>query len=315
MKPSLKLAGRAVLPAIAVSLIGFAVVTAQHDDAGAQQSPIVDPAQAGQGMGAVVAAVGIVEPSSETISVATELPGVVREVFVRPGQTVATGAPLFRLDARALDANIAATRASVQIAEVEARDATARAALFEDIGDNRAISTDERDRARYAADRANANLRLARAQVQQLEVDRARLTVRAPIAGEVLAVNVRVGEFAQAGPAADPLIAIGDTSPLHVRVQIDEEDISRVAAGAAAQASLRGAGDRRAELTFVRFEPLVEPKRNLSGGAERVDTRVVEAIYSLNPEALPAFVGQQMDVFVAARAFGPPAPTSQGTTP
>jgi hypothetical protein len=46
------------------------------------------------------------------------------------------------------------------------------------------------------------------------------------------------------------------------------------------------------------------PKQNLNGGAERVDTRVVEAIYAMERGTLPAFVGQQMDVYVQAAPFG-----------
>jgi len=304
MNPSLKLAGRAALPVAAIALIGFAITVAQRDDAGADQLPVVEPAQASQDMGSFVAAVGVVEPASEVIAVAAELPGVVRAVLVSPGDQVEAGAPLFRLDSRSLDAEIAAARAEVAVAEVEVRDAGARLALFTEAGDTPAISTDERDRARFAAQRAQAGLQLARAQLNRLETDRARLTVRAPIAGEILAVNIRVGEFAIAGPSSEPLIAMGDTSPLHVRVQIDEEDALRVEAGARAEGSLRGSGAARATLTFVRFEPLAIPKQNLNGGAERVDTRVVEAIYAMQRDALPAFVGQQIDVFVEARPFG-----------
>jgi HlyD family secretion protein len=310
MKPSLKLAGRAALPIAAVALIGFAVTVAQRDDAGANQLPLVEPAQASQDLGAVVAAVGVVEPASEVIAVATEVSGVVRAVLVRPGDQVEAGAPLFRLDSRSLDAEIAAARAQIAVAEVEARDANARLALFTQAGETPAISIDERDRARFAAQRAQASLTLVRAQASRLETERARLVVRAPIGGQILAVNVRVGEFAAAGPSADPLIALGDTSPLHVRVQIDEEDAIRVQAGARAEGSMRGSGAARAPLTFVRFEPQAIPKQNLNGGAERVDTRVIEAIYAMEPGALPVFVGQQMDVFVEARAF-----TEEGAAP
>ncbi len=304
MKPSLKLAGRAVLPVAAIALIGFAVTVAQREDAGANQLPVVEPAQASEDFDAFVAAVGVVEPASEVIAVATDISGVVREVLVSPGDEVEAGAPLFRLDSRSLDAEIAAARAQVAVADVEVRDAGARLALFTEAGDTPAISTDERDRARFAAQRAQAGLQLARAQLNRLETDRARLTVRAPISGEILAVNIRVGEYAVAGPAADPLIALGDTSPLHVRVQIDEEDAIRVQAGARAEGSMRGSGAARAPLSFVRFEPQAIPKQNLNGGAERVDTRVIEAIYAMERDALPAFVGQQMDVFVEARPFG-----------
>jgi HlyD family secretion protein len=114
-------------------------------------------------------------------------------------------------------------------------------------------------------------------------------------------VNIRAGEYAQAGPLASPLIVLGDGSVLHVRVEIDQTDAHRVRPDAPAVGNLRGDGGRQAPLRFVRFEPLVQPKRALTGdGTERVDTRVLEVIYALDPGALGAFVGQQMDVFVEA---------------
>jgi hypothetical protein len=61
----------------------------------------------------------------------------------------------------------------------------------------------------------------------------------------------------------------------------------------------------------VRFEPYVVPKRSLTGDStERVDTRVLQIIYALDPAALPVFVGQLMDVFIeAAPSAGQGAPS------
>jgi HlyD family secretion protein len=108
---------------------------------------------------------------------------------------------------------------------------------------------------------------------------------------------------------------MGTVDPLHVRVQIDEEDAARISAGAPAEATLRGDAATRIPLTFVRFEPQAIPKTNLNGGGERIDTRVVEAIYAFNRGELSAFVGQQMDVFVTARPIArkPEAPTNAVT--
>lgn len=301
MKPSLRLAGRLALPAAALGLILFAGSVAYRPDADADSLvPAGTPATPSGKAGSVVAALGLVEPSSEVIAVASDLPGVVREVLVKPGAQVARGAPLFRLDSRAVEAQLATARASQRVAEVDAADAAARAKLYASITDARAVSADERDRARFAADRARAAAALRAAEVRQLETDLARLTVHAPLAGEVLRVNVRSGEYAPAGPTSEPLMALGDVTPLHVRVQIDEEDASRIRYGAPAEGALRGDGARRVALQFVRFEPQAIPKRNLNGGAERIDTRVVEAIYALDPKALRIAVGQQMDVFVEA---------------
>jgi hypothetical protein len=53
-------------------------------------------------------------------------------------------------------------------------------------------------------------------------------------------------------------------------------------------------------LRFVRVEPYVIPKRNLTGDStERVDTRVLQVIFSLDPGAR-VYAGQQLDVFVDA---------------
>jgi hypothetical protein len=54
-------------------------------------------------------------------------------------------------------------------------------------------------------------------------------------------------------------------------------------------------------MRFVRFEPYVVPKKSLTGDStERVDTRVLQVIYSFDRGSLPIYVGQQMDVFIDA---------------
>ena len=69
---------------------------------------------------------------------------------------------------------------------------------------------------------------------------------------------------------------------------------------------LRGNPEISVPLTFVRFEPYVLAKRSLTGDTtERVDTRVLQAIYEFAPSAFPAFVGQQVDVLIAARSRAP----------
>jgi hypothetical protein len=61
-------------------------------------------------------------------------------------------------------------------------------------------------------------------------------------------------------------------------------------------------GDRT---SYIRVEPYVVPKRSLTGDStERVDTRVLQVIYSFYKGALPIYVGQQMDVFIEAPPLG-----------
>ncbi|MFO0313159.1 MAG: secretion protein HlyD, partial [Planctomycetota bacterium] len=95
----------------------------------------------------------------------------------------------------------------------------------------------------------------------------------------------------------------GAVDALPVRVDVDEHDAFRVRPGARAVASLRGAPARRVDLRFVHIEPFGVPKKSLTGSSfERVDTRVLQVVYAFDPKALPAYVGQQLDVFIEAEA-------------
>ena len=58
-----------------------------------------------------------------------------------------------------------------------------------------------------------------------------------------------------------PLLILGNVSPLHVRVDVNENDAWRVRDGAPAFGTLRGNRDIGTPLTFVRFEPYVVPKK------------------------------------------------------
>jgi multidrug efflux pump subunit AcrA (membrane-fusion protein) len=130
---------------------------------------------------------------------------------------------------------------------------------------------------------AGAEVAAADAQVKATQTNIERLTVTAPVDGEVLQVKVRPGEYAQAGPLATPLMLLGDVSKVHVRVDIDENDAWRVAADASAVATVRGNRDLKTNLKFVRIEPYVVPKKSLTGeSTERVDTRVLQVLYSFD---------------------------------
>lgn len=159
----------------------------------------------------------------------------------------------------------------------------------------------------YDRDVSRAAVLKAEADLAKMEVDVDRLTVRSLVAGEVLQVNVRPGEFVGA-PPGQPLVVVGNVDRLHVRVDIDEFEIDRFDPTFAARAVPRGSAGTEYTLAFVRVEPFVVPKKSLTGdNSERVDTRVLQVIYDCSPrrDGLPdrgkhLFVGQQVDVFIAA---------------
>ena len=258
-----------------------------------------------------VAGSGVVEPSSETIQLGSALSGLITGLYVQPGDRVTEGEVLFTVDARAAraqlrEAEAAIAEARAAIAEARSTQATAASQLelYRKVEDPAAVSRAEVIRAEGEAAAANERLRLQAAQARagSAQTQMAQLTVRAPIAGQILAVNIRKGEYVSTmGASAQPFIEMGQTDPLHVRIDIDEEQAPRLALGEPATVSPRGAADRQVRASFVRAEPLVVPKRSLTNSAaERVDVRVLQVIYEL-PETDGLFrVGQQVDAYIAA---------------
>ncbi len=209
-----------------------------------------------------VAGAGVVEPSSETIDIGTALSGLVTDLRVQPGDYVEKGQPLFSVDDRSARAQLNETQAGVgearaaiteaRAAITEARNAQTIAerqlALYRNVTDSAAVSRAEviraegeangaRERRQVAEARlsaAQARLRSAQASTSSTRTELGRLIVRAPIAGEILAVNIRPGEFVQAsgpGSTGATYIQMGQTRPMHIRIDIDENEIARVALG------------------------------------------------------------------------------------
>jgi HlyD family secretion protein len=262
-----------------------------------------------------VAAVGLVETSTENIAIGSHLPGVVEKVFVTVGDSVRVGAPLFKIDDRNLHAQLdqaeaaeQAANARVTVAAAALEDMRLQLTFVEDLPDPRAISAQEVTRRRSAVQTAKAKLSeaeaevtTARAQIAMVKTELQRSVVTSPIAGEVLQVKIRAGEFAVAGATSTPMILLGRAKPLYLRVDVDEHEAWRVRPEASATAAVRGNADLTTSLKFVRFEPFVLPKKSLTGDStERVDTRVLQVIYRVESDDLRLFVGQQMDVFIDA---------------
>lgn len=307
---------RTILPLLAVGALSFGLISVVQSQPRRETNAPPSPPPVSP-YGHAVAAEGLVEASSENISVGTSLSEVVTEVPVVVGQQVKCGEPLFKLDDRQLQAELGARRADLQVAETQVKvdaalleDAKQQLAFAETLTDRRAISSEEFAKRRYAAEAAQARLAAAKAQVaaaaaqvQSVATQIERSTVRAPIDGEVLQVKIHVGEYAPAGVTATPLVLLGRLKPLNIRVDVDEHEAWRVKPEAKAFATVRGNANLKTPVSFVRFEPFVLPKKSLTGDStERVDTRVLQVIYRVDDAALPLFVGQQMDVFIEAPA-------------
>ncbi len=262
-----------------------------------------------------VAATGLLEALSENVSVGVPVPGLVTRVFAEVSAKVKKGDPLFAMDDRELQAMTGVQKAAVDVARANLEVARAQLTKAQDmldrlkgVTDQRAISQDDlRNRAndvlvaKAETTASEAALASAQASQKQTEMLLDRLTVRAPRDGTVIQVNSREGEYASPGAKNAPMV-LGDLEQLQVRADVDEQNAPRVRPGSSAKAYIKGDTVNAIPLTFVRIEPFVIPKQSLTGSStERVDTRVLQVIFSLQrPADKPLYVGQQVDVFIDA---------------
>jgi HlyD family secretion protein len=262
-----------------------------------------------------VAATGILESLSENVAIGVPLPGLITEVMVKVNDKVKKDQVVLKLDDRDLRAEELSLKAQQKISEAqitvsEAQLAKLRSQLerLTSVTDARAISRDDLENRKQDVAVAQAQVAAAKAQLaaaetslQRISLLIERLTVKAPRDGTIIQINSRAGEYAATSPKT-PAMILGDIDRLQVRADIDEQNAIRIREGQKAYGYLKGDPSVTFPLEFIRIEPYVIPKTSLTGSStERVDTRVLQVIYSLTrPSDPPLYVGQQVDVFIEA---------------
>jgi HlyD family secretion protein len=255
-------------------------------------------------------------------------------------QAEAAAATLRELKAEPRRETLAVSLAQVENAEAtlkSARDQLAKQQHSYDM-DTRSISTDALDNGRNAERIAATNLEVVRKQyeltksgawiydIQNEERTYAALwksylssaallakyTIRAPADGVVLAVHTGVGSYVSSQGAYDsytqgfqPLVVMGlPQDHLQVRAYIDEILVHQLPQGPNMKAEMfiRGTTEH-VPLTFVRIQPFISPKIELSDQRqERVDLRVLPVIFRFEkPRGMNLYPGQLVDVYVGAK--------------
>lgn len=264
-----------------------------------------------------IAGAGIIETSSQNRAIGTPFDEIVTKVYVIEGDYVKVGDLLFELDLRNLNAQAAAAQANLNAAVVSLEDKRKQYSFYQRLKDTRAVSEQVYQQSYYAFLEAEENVKIAQANLEVINTNIERSIIRAPIEGEILQVNIHPGELAPINPffsnqstaqsiAQGSLILMGAVQPMQVRIDIDEDDAWRYKKGSDATAMVRGNSTISFPLKFVRIEPYIIPKSSFTGvTAERVDTRVLQVLYSFERGDLPVYAGQVLDVFIEAEPIEP----------
>ena len=146
---------------------------------------------------------------------------------------------------------------------------------------------------------AQANLEAANASVDEIRAQIEKTIIRSPLDGIVLKVFRRTGETVSNLPPT-PIVTVGDTSRLRVRADVDEANVAQVAIGQTVSVTADAFRGKRFRGTVARIAAQLGRKNFRSDRPEeRLDTKVLEVLIDLDPDArLP--IGLPVDVIFDA---------------
>ncbi len=204
------------------------------DADGGGQAPVVSVISPGRAMieGAINA--------TGTLAARREMPvgsvgegGQIVSVLVEPGQWVGQGQVLAVVDARVQVQQQVSSSAQIQVSQADARLAQANLDRALKLVERGFISKADVDRLTATRDAANARVRVAGAQLGELQARTARLNIVAPAAGLVLERKVEPGQVVGAGSGV--LFRIAKGGEMELKAQLGEADLATLATGAAVQ--------------------------------------------------------------------------------
>jgi membrane fusion protein (multidrug efflux system) len=181
--------------------------------------------------------------ATQSITLAAEVGGTVKEVKFESGSMVKQGDVLLMLDATTEEADLAAAEASVRVADANIRVVEAQVSLAEtnvrrwtQAVDAKAGPQAELDTAvanlatsRADVDRVKAELESAKARVEQVRSQLAKKTLRAPFNSRVGMRNVHPGQYLAEGATMVGLQEVSDS--IFVDFPIPQDQLFRVNVG------------------------------------------------------------------------------------
>ncbi|NWK94915.1 efflux RND transporter periplasmic adaptor subunit [Sphingobium lactosutens] len=183
--------------------------------------------------------------------------GMVTRVLVQPGDWVRAGQVLATVErsvqaeqVRSLDAQLEVQRANAKLAQAQLD----RAKALVGRGFISAADIDQRTATR---DQAEAQVRVAAAQLAEQQARTGRLDIRAPAAGLVLTRTVEPGQIVQAGGGV--LFRMAKDGEMEMQAQVSEADLATLRAGNSATVTPIGGKQGFAGRVW-QVSPVIDPQ-------------------------------------------------------
>src|SRR3984885_7742809 len=183
--------------------------------------------------------------------------GRIKEIYVEAGDHVKQGQLMAKLDTSVLVPQVNRLAASVEEAKADAALSAAQYKRGLGVQSAGALSAEEIEHRRATSLTDQAKVKVAEAQLAEMQARLERTEVRAPADGEVLTRTAEVGQIASAGGPA--LFRLERNGEIEMRGQIAEQDMARLRVGQIAQVYLTNVAkpfDGRVRLLGAVIDPM-----------------------------------------------------------
>jgi RND family efflux transporter MFP subunit len=176
---------------------------------------------------------------AETVTVAPEVSGNVKQLRVADNQPVNKGDILFLIDPRAYEIAVAQAKAVLDGQEHSTRLARLKSQRRSQLTEL-SISNEEKEQFDVSAKVAVSAVEQARAQLDMAQLNLERTVVRSPVNGYVTNLRLREGDFVAAGQAS---LAIVDRDSFWLAGYFEETQLAAIKPGDVARYALMGYPD------------------------------------------------------------------------
>lgn len=158
----------------------------------------------------------------QEVPVRSKVSGTVMEKYITGGQQVTEGQPLYRLDTRNYNSQLANAQAQAAQASANYENAATDLARYDQLIAAGAISQKVYDNQKAAVDAYKGAVDAAEAQVAIASTNLGDTIVTAPFNGKLSMDDVNIGTFATAGTTS--LVTISSSDPIYVQFDMSENE-------------------------------------------------------------------------------------------
>ena len=169
-----------------------------------------------------------------SVAIKARVDTTITAVHFRDGAEVKKGDPLFTLDGRAIEAQIAQTEGMVARDRAQLAGAERDVARYTDLVAKSATPVVNLDNAKTQADVFRAAIKADTGLLENLKVQLDYCTVTAPIDGRISAAAVKIGNFVRQADTS-PMATINQMAPVYVSFTVPQKVLPEIRQALAAQ--------------------------------------------------------------------------------